>query len=95
MVDALLDTGFDGDVALPQQLVAEALPDGYLPWVLADGSNVLAPAYEGTVQIGSTAPLAAVMIALGEEPLVGPGRHGPLQNRARPQNWADRRAVGQ
>ena len=73
MVDALLDTGFDGDVALPQHLVAGVLPDGYLPWVLADGSDVLAPAYEGIVQIGSTAPLAAVMIALGEEPLVGRG----------------------
>jgi len=73
-VEALLDTGFHGDVALPAGLTTDGEPaDGYLPWTLADGSEVSAPAYDARVQIGELPPLPAVVIVLGDEPLVGRG----------------------
>jgi predicted aspartyl protease len=73
-VQGVLDTGFDGDVAVPVSLIPNGeLPDGYLPWAMADGSEVLAPAYDATVQVASFAAFPAVVIALGEEPLVGRG----------------------
>lgn len=73
-IEALLDTGFDGDVAMPSEFVANGEPpDGYLPWTLADGSEALAPAYDGTVQVEGMAWFPAVVIALGDEPLVGRG----------------------
>lgn len=73
-VDALLDTGFDGDVALPPELVvAGQSPDGYLPCQLADGSEVLTPFYLGVVRVGDLGAFPIVIIALGDEPLVGRG----------------------
>lgn len=73
-VEALLDTGFDGDVALPPEAITDGdRPDGYLPWTLADGSEVLAPAYRSSAQVGTMPSFSAVIIALGEEPLVGRG----------------------
>jgi hypothetical protein len=48
-------------------------PDGYLPWALADGTEVLAPAYSGTVQVGRMPPIPAVVVMLGVEPPVGRG----------------------
>jgi predicted aspartyl protease len=71
---ALLDTGFDGDVALPPALIGSVHPPAdYLRWTLADGSTVLAPVYLGTVQIGSLGPYPALITAVGDEPLVGRG----------------------
>lgn len=73
-VEALVDTGFDGDVSVPPEtLTAGESPDGYSPWILADGSEVLAPAYDGTVQLGSLAPFPAIVIVLGDEPVAGRG----------------------
>lgn len=73
-VMALLDTGFDGDVAVPAHLLTNGdPPDGYLPWQLANGSTVLAPAFIGTVKVGSLGSYHMVIIALGDEPLVGRG----------------------
>jgi len=73
-VEALVDTGFDGDVSVPPGTVtAGEPPDGYSPWILADGSEVLTPAYDGTVQLGSFARFPAIVIALGDEPVPGRG----------------------
>ena len=73
-VEALLDTGFDGDVAVPQGLVADGHPpDGHSRWALADGSMILVPYYRCTVQLGGLGPFPATVIALGDEPLVGAG----------------------
>ncbi|MBI4492857.1 MAG: hypothetical protein HY690_08710 [Chloroflexi bacterium] len=74
-VDALLDTGFDGDVVLPPGLVMDNSqpPDEYLQWTLADGSEVLAPAFLGTARVGELAPFPVLITALGDEPLVGRG----------------------
>jgi predicted aspartyl protease len=73
-VEALLDTGFDGDVAVPSALLADGQPpNGYLRWMLADGSRVLTPYYLGTVTLGPLGPFPAVVTALGNESLLGQG----------------------
>jgi len=73
-IDALLDTGFDGDVAIPDALVAGAgRPDGYGRWALADGSEILVPYYDGTVYLAGLGPFPALVIVLGDELLVGAG----------------------
>lgn len=74
-VEALLDTGFDGDVVPPARLITggQQPPDGYLRWTLADGSNVLASYSLGTVMVGGFGPFASVVTVLGDEPLVGQG----------------------
>lgn len=72
--EALIDTGFDGFVAMPREsLMNGKPPDGYVPCTLADGSRIAAPFYQGTVQIGKFTSFAAIIIAMGDEPLVGRG----------------------
>ena len=47
-LEALLDTGFDGDGAMPSSvLAAEGAPAGYVDCRLADGSVVSAPVLRG------------------------------------------------
>src|SRR4051812_517601 len=73
-VDALLDTGFDGDVAVPDGLVTNGqVPDGYSQWTLADDADVLAPYYLGTVGLDGHGPFPAMVVVLGGELLVGAG----------------------
>lgn len=71
--EALIDTGFDGDVVLPSSHIFNGEPpDGYLTWKLADGSEVLAPAYVGELMVSSSlGPFDVVITVLGDEPLVG------------------------
>lgn len=74
VVEALIDTGFDGDVALPSAiLAADEAPDGEHHWILADGSEVFAPYFLGTVRVGDVGVFPALITALGDEPLVGRG----------------------
>ncbi len=73
-VEALVDTGFDGHVALPAHLLADSeQPDLYVTWALADGSEVLAPAFVGTVHLGDFDPFSVLVTTIGDEPLVGRG----------------------
>jgi predicted aspartyl protease len=73
-VEALLDTGFDGDVALPPDLLPSGEPPaGYMMCRLADGSLVAVPVFRGTVKVGSFGVFQAYITALGDEPLVGRG----------------------
>lgn len=74
VVEALLDTGFDGDLALPPQLVSGGEPpDSYKTWELADGTLIEASVYWGMLRIGNLQPVAADIIALGDAPIVGRG----------------------
>ena len=52
-VEALLDTGFDGDLIIPEGLMTNGKPpDSYLRLTLADHvTSVLAPAYLGRVEV--------------------------------------------
>jgi predicted aspartyl protease len=73
-VEALLDTGFDGDVSLPPQMIMNgAPPDGHQQWTLADGSTVLAPYYLGTIRLGDHVTEGIQVSAVGDEPLIGCG----------------------
>lgn len=73
-VEALIDTGFDGDVALSEHLLAsDESPDGYAGWTLADGSNVYAPIYAGSVSVGRFPTVPVSIVVLGDEPIVGRG----------------------
>lgn len=71
-VEALLDTGFDGHVVVPPALVTDGqAPDGHLDWFLADGSQVVAPYFLGTLAIGAIGPFPVLVTVLGDEALVG------------------------
>ena len=71
-LEALLDTGFDGDVALPPELIINGEPaDGHQRWKLADGSTVLAPYYVGTAHLGNTEVAGILVTAIGDEPIIG------------------------
>ena len=70
-VEALLDTGFDGDIVVPEAFATGlGLPDSRSRWQLADGSLVRAPIYLGSVRIGRTELSPVLVIALGDELLV-------------------------
>lgn len=73
-MEALLDTGFDGDVALPSELIIDGdPPDGHQRWRLADGSTVRAPYYLGRLRVGSVEIAPVVVTAMGDEAIVGTG----------------------
>lgn len=63
-IEALLDTGFDGDVAVPVVLVGEEVAaDTHLRWTLADGSQARAPAYLGAARLGNFGPFPILLTA--------------------------------
>ena len=73
-VEALLDTGFDGDIVVPVGFISPGLqPDGQDTWALADGSIVRASFYYGTAAVGDLGPFRALVSMLGDEPIVGVG----------------------
>ncbi|MCH7714373.1 MAG: hypothetical protein IIC99_12205 [Chloroflexi bacterium] len=69
--EALIDTGFDGGMALPPFLLEGQEPDLYQRWTLAEGSQIVAPVYRGMVQLGEFQPVSVLVIAMGEECLIG------------------------
>lgn len=73
-VEALVDTGFDGDIIVPPEMILNGkLPKGYLPWTLANGGEVNAPYFLGKVSIGKFESINVLITVLGDEPLVGRG----------------------
>ncbi len=74
--EALVDTGFDGDVIAPEGTLTQGShePDQYVTVRLADDSLVPAALYEaGTIWLGDT-PLSPVnVLAVGDEAIVGFG----------------------
>jgi predicted aspartyl protease len=72
--EALVDTGFDGDLAIQHGAIANGdPPDEYRSFQLADGSKVVAAIYYGTLQIGGLAPVIVDVCTVGDEPLLGRG----------------------
>lgn len=75
-IEALLDTGFDGDLIIPEGLMTNGKPpDSYLRFTLADQvTSVLAPAYLGKVEVaelGDAGLYPAIISVLGNEPIIG------------------------
>jgi predicted aspartyl protease len=73
---ALIDTGFSGDIAVP---VTEELrayhADAYATWTMADGSEVMAPIFLATIRFPELAEDVAVLVGvtvtvLGDKPLI-------------------------
>jgi predicted aspartyl protease len=74
-VEALLDTGFDGDLIIPEGLMTNGKPpDSYLRFTLADqATSVLAPAYLGRVEVAELRDVgehAAIISVLGTEAIL-------------------------
>jgi predicted aspartyl protease len=48
---ALIDTGFSGDIVVPSTGELKPYPpDAYATWTMADGSEVMAPIFLGTIR---------------------------------------------
>ena len=73
ITEALIDTGFDGEVMIPRTMVSRAVvPNVRTRWQLGDGSVVEAEAYRGTVQIvGLENTITVTISALGTQTLIG------------------------
>ena len=69
--EALLDTGFDGGMAVPPSLLEGQEPDWYQRWTLAEGSQIVAPVYQAIVRLGEFEPVSVLVIAVGDEFLIG------------------------
>jgi predicted aspartyl protease len=74
-IEALLDTGFEGDLIIPEDFLTAGRPDSYLHFTLADPTaTVLAPSYLGMVEIanlGDTGVSSAIISVLGAEAIIG------------------------
>jgi len=70
---ALLDTGFDGHLVVPESLIGTlSKPNERRRYQTASGESVVAAAYVGTVEsVELPGPVAARITALGDEYLVG------------------------
>jgi predicted aspartyl protease len=74
--EALLDTGFEGDIIIPEDSVPKGqAPDSYFHLTLADPTaTVLSPSFVGKVEVanlGDSGSSAAIICALGAEAIVG------------------------
>jgi predicted aspartyl protease len=71
-IEPLVDTGFDGGLTVSKDLIPDSIESiGQSVWRLADETEVAAFAYLGYIKIGQLDAVPAVIIALGEEPLLG------------------------
>ncbi len=72
-IEALVDTGFDGDISLPARLILNGKPpDGHTSWIIASGESLRAPYFFGFIKLGSY-KLFVQIIVLGNEPIIGRG----------------------
>jgi predicted aspartyl protease len=73
----LIDTGFSGDIVVPHTgELKHYPPDAYATWTMADGSEVLAPMFLGTIRFPELAEDTAEMVGvtitvLGDQALIG------------------------
>jgi len=70
---ALIDTGFDGALAVPSSVLnLLGDPDTSTDWELADGSTSESPTYYGTVEIIGFPPVSDMTVTvLGDKYLLG------------------------
>jgi predicted aspartyl protease len=71
-MEALVDTGFEGGIAVPPSLLENlGPPDGYELWAPVVGTPVLADVYYGSFQVDALGPFPVAITALGDEVLIG------------------------
>jgi predicted aspartyl protease len=74
---ALIDTGFSGDIVVPAtKELKQSIPDAYATWAMADGSEVLAPIFLGSIRFPQLDEDVAEMVGvtvtvLGDQSLIG------------------------
>jgi predicted aspartyl protease len=71
-IEALVDTGFDGGLAVPPALIPSTVPSvGESAWYLADGTEIKAQSYFCYVAIGHLQPIPTAVITLDGDVLLG------------------------
>jgi predicted aspartyl protease len=76
-MQAIIDTGFSGDIVVPTTAeLKESRPDAYATWTMADGSEVMAPMFLGTIRFPQLDEDVAEMVGvtitvLGDQALIG------------------------
>ena len=70
--NALLDTGFNGDVAVPYYVELDS-SGRTTDLILADGSHIRARSQQGQVQLGDLEPVDAEIVAIGSSYVIGTG----------------------
>jgi predicted aspartyl protease len=74
---ALIDTGFSGDIVVPTtDELKQYSPDAYATWTMADGSEVMAPIFLGSIRFPQLDEDVAEMVGvtvtvLGDAALIG------------------------
>jgi predicted aspartyl protease len=74
---ALIDTGFSGDIVVPAtEELRQSKPGAYATWTMADGSEVLAPIFLGSIRFPQLDEDVAEMVGvtitvLGDQVLIG------------------------
>lgn len=69
--DMLIDTGYEGYVAVPEGWGQGRQPRGYRTVALADGSLVRVPYFRGFADIGGLGEFECTVFALGDELILG------------------------
>lgn len=72
-MQALIDTGFDGELVVPEHLIRASGDEIPTSWTLADGSQLVIAAYEAEIRLGHLAPIVGLVLPMGGESLVGHG----------------------
>ncbi len=73
----LIDTGFSGDIVVPAtEELKQYPPDAYATWTMADGSEVMAPIFLGSIRFPQLDEDIAEMVGvtvtvLGDAALIG------------------------
>lgn len=71
-LDALIDTGFTGDVSCAPEFLTNGVPPAWhVTVLLADGSTSWAPVYIGSAALGQTQSQPVRILAFGEQAAVG------------------------
>lgn len=77
--EALVDTGFSGDIVIPTNWIKNGhRADGYVTWTMADGTSTMAEIYLGIVRLvdlEESKPniIPVTITVLGNEVIVGRG----------------------
>ena len=69
--NAILDTGFDGEIVIPQSRAEGLQPEDSAQFVFPDGTVVEPDIFRGVVQLADMEPIIAEIVALGTEFIVG------------------------